>query len=302
MKKVGIVYDDIYSKHETQSGFYSHPECKERVLVTIDKLTQHNLFGKNADEHFIHINPVEADYNQIKWVHSEELIKDVEKALHNSSDHYLSYMDGDTPVSPYTLSAALKAAGGNFSAIDAVFSGVVDRAFVLCRPPGHHANRGRSRGFCIFNNIALAIHYLIRTKNVKRIAVYDFDVHAGNGTEDIFWNGTGVEGSELLFISSHQDPRTFYPGECFIDDIGDGKQKGKIINITFAAGCGDKSENLVLDKIIVPIIREFKPEIILFSAGFDAHKDDPIGGLAFTEKTYYNIIKKIELISGILQR
>ncbi|MHA1340566.1 MAG: histone deacetylase family protein [Promethearchaeota archaeon] len=297
MKKVGIVYDNIYSMHETQSGFYSHPECKERVLVTVDKLKEHNFYGPDSDEHFIEIEPVDASYDQIKWVHDQSLINEVEKAVASSSNHYLSHMDGDTPVSPHTLSAALKAAGGNFSAIDAIMAGKVDRAFVLCRPPGHHANKGYSRGFCIFNNIALAVHYLLREKGIKKVAILDFDVHAGNGTEDIFWTGTGIEGTDLLFISSHQDPHYFYPGECFVDDIGSGSQKGKIANITFTRGCGDKSMQLALDKIVIPMMHEFKPEIILFSAGFDAHSSDPIGGLKFTEKGYYNIIKKIEPIA-----
>lgn len=294
MKKVGLVYDDIYAKHDT-AGYYSHPECIDRVLRTIDLLKKHQIYGKDHKEEFVPIQPRSATFDEIQWVHDRNLIEKIEYSVSQSTDSRRSYMDGDTPVSPQSLNAALKAAGGNFEAIDAVLEGKVDRAFVLCRPPGHHANKGFSRGFCLFNNVALAAHYLIRKKNIKRVGIYDFDVHAGNGTEDLLWNG--IPGGEVLFISSHQDPRSFYPGECFAEDIGEGSQKGKIANITFRADSGDKCMKSALNEVILPMFREFKPEVILFSAGFDGHHSDPIGGLGFTDQGFGNIIKAFEPIA-----
>lgn len=294
MKKVGIIYDDIYAKHDT-AGYYSHPECIERVLKTIELLKNHQMYGSGHKEEFIPIPPRSATFEEIQWAHSKSLIDKIESAVSQSSETRRSYMDGDTPLSPQSLNAALKAVGGNFTAIDMVLEKKIDRAFVVCRPPGHHANSGFSRGFCLFNNIALAAHYLIKKKGIKRVGIYDFDVHAGNGTEDLLWKG--IPGGEVLFISSHQDPRSFYPGECFAEDIGEDTQKGKIANITFRADSGDICMKNALNEIILPMFREFKPEIILFSAGFDGHHSDPIGGLGFTDQGFGNIIKAFEPIA-----
>ncbi|MBD3352223.1 MAG: hypothetical protein GF364_12110 [Candidatus Lokiarchaeota archaeon] len=294
MKKIGIVYDDIFAEHHTQ-GWFSHPECKERVLHTIDVLKEHEMYGKDHAENYVPIMPRDATFEELNWCHEQALIEWVKDAVSKSSEKRLEHMDGDTPVSPQSLNAALQAAGGNFEAIDKIMEGKINRAFVLCRPPGHHANKGRSRGFCLFNNIILATHYLTRKKGIKKVAIFDFDVHAGNGSEDLIWRG--IPEGEVLFISSHQDPRAFYPFECHADEIGDGAQKGKIVNITYAPGSGDQCINLALDEIVSPLFREFKPEFILISAGFDAHHTDPIGGLGFTDQSYGNMINKLSPIA-----
>jgi len=298
MQKVGIVYDNIYAQHDTERTT-SHPECKERVLHTLEVLKEQGMWGSDIDGRYVNIAPEMAEPDQIRWAHSDSLINSVRATVEKAENGMpYTYMDGDTPVSAQSYNAALSAVGGNFSAIDKIFSGEIQKAFVLCRPPGHHANRGNSRGFCLFNNIILSVHYLFKQKNLQRVAIYDFDVHAGNGSEDLIWNGLpDSNGKELLFISSHQNPAYFYPFECFVDDIGEGAQKGKIVNIPFRRGAGDESVQLVMNEIIKPLMEEFKPEFILISAGFDAHFSDPIGGLGFTRQTYWKIIEELKPIA-----
>jgi len=189
----------------------------------------------------------------------------------------------------------LYSAGGNFSIIDAVMEGEIKSGFVLCRPPGHHANKGAARGFCLFNNVVLATQYLMREKNIEKVAIIDWDAHAGNGTEDLVYSGVPnvPEDAELLFFSIHQDPRTLYPGTCFPQEIGEGKQKGKIVNITLPPLSGDNCFQLALEQLILPMLHEFKPEYILFSAGFDGHFMDQLTNLGYTSQGYGKIVQKI---------
>ncbi|MHA1854746.1 MAG: histone deacetylase family protein, partial [Promethearchaeota archaeon] len=292
MKNVGIIYQDIYAKHDTGN----HPECADRVIHTVKQLKENQMFGENRINHFKNIEPKKATLEQIRWSHSNLLINKVVEAVESTKKRNSHvYIDGDTVASPATFDAALYATGGNFAAIDAIFSGEIDRSFVICRPPGHHSNKDYARGFCIFNNIALSTEYLIRNKKLNRVAIVDFDAHAGNGTEDIFYSG--LNQGELLFISIHQDPHTLYPGTCFMDEIGEGKQKGKIVNITLAPYSGQKSVKLAFNQIILPMLREFKPEFILCSAGFDAHHYDPLTNLGFMDQTYSYIIQELAKIS-----
>lgn len=295
MKKMGIVYDPCYAQHKTGRG---HPETHERVLQTVELLKKHDMFGANHSEKFIPIEAREAAVEEISWVHSKLLIDRVKQAVFHAGDSTgRSHMDGDTPVSKHSFNAALRAVGGNFAAIDAIFEGKINRAFVLGRPPGHHANANTSRGFCLFNNVALASNYLLRKKGLNKVAIVDFDVHAGNGTEEIFWDGTGLKGKELLMISTHLNPSYFYPGTGFIEESGGGSNKGKIINIPFEKQCGDQSMGHVLREIIGPVLNEFEPEFIYFSAGFDGHYRDSIGSLSFTAEGFGNIVQFIEPIS-----
>lgn len=297
MKKVGIVYNDIFVEHRTNGRYAGHPECRERLETTVSKLKEHEMLGDDANEHFIHLDPRMADEEQIKWAHDPILIEQVQRAVKKAKGNSRVHLDGDTPVSSQSYDAALYAAGGNFSAIDAIFNGKINRAFILCRPPGHHANKTRARGFCLFNNVVLATHYLAKEKGLKKIAIVDFDVHAGNGTEDLLWNGIPGSDAEVLMISSHQDPRSFYPFECFPHDIGADKEEGKIINITLAPDSSDDSMNYAFKNLTLPALEEFKPEFILVSAGFDAHKSDPIGGLSLTVQQYGEMIKKLNKVS-----
>jgi acetoin utilization deacetylase AcuC-like enzyme len=292
MKNVGVVYNSLYAEHDTGN----HPECGDRLTTTIEYLKKNQIYGDNRKSYFKDIKSRAATVDEIKWGHSQALIDRVISTVNGTKKKGgRSYLDGDTVVSPVSYDATLHSTGGNFASIDAIFNGEIDRGFVLCRPPGHHSNENNCRGFCIFNNVILAAEYLFRKKGLNRVAIVDFDVHAGNGSEDMIENGMGK--GELLFISSHQHPRTLYPGTCFIEDIGEGKQKGKTVNITYSPGSGQKSVELAFNEIISPLLNEFKPEFILVSAGFDAHHDDPLGSLTFTDQTYSYMIKEMAQIS-----
>ncbi len=296
MKDVGIVYHDIYSKHNTGN----HPERADRVIETIKQLKQVEIFGDSQKNHFKTIIPNQADTEKIKWNHTSNLIHNIEAiSLESKNKNKLLAADGnfgDTIVSPDTYQAALYAVGGNFSSIDAIIENKINRGFVLCRPPGHHANTTNARGFCIFNNIALAAEYLIKEKGIKKIAIVDFDAHAGNGTEDIL--NSRKDDGEILFFSIHQHPATLYPGTCFIEDIGINHQLGKIVNLTFLPYSGQQCVDMGLNQIILPMLEEFRPEFILISAGYDAHHSDQLTTLGFMNQTYSIIINKLTPIAN----
>ncbi len=295
MKNVGIVYNDIYTEHKT-SLMWGHPERSDRVTHAIMKLTENEMYGENRKGNFHEIVPRAATIEDLKIGHSARLIDDIKTAVERAGKQQRNiYMDADTPVSGQSYTAALYAAGGNFSAIDSIIEGKINSAFVLCRPPGHHANKGAARGFCLFNNIVLATQYLMREKGIKRVAIIDWDAHAGNGTEELVYNGVPnvPEDAELLFFTIHQDPRTLYPGTCFPQEIGEGKQKGKIVNITLPSRSGDKCVQIALDHLILPMLHEFKPEFILFSAGFDGHYKDKLTNLGYSSEGYGQILQKV---------
>nr|MDO8117680.1 histone deacetylase [Candidatus Sigynarchaeota archaeon] len=164
--------------------------------------------------------------------------------------------------------------------------GRVKNAFALVRPPGHHANPLRSSGFCIFNNIAILAEYLIKKKDIKRVAIFDIDLHHGNGTSEIFYSR-----NDVLFFSSHQDGRTQYPGSGFIHEIGEGEGKGYNINVPLSPGAGDDVAYSLIDHVVRPVFEHYKPDIILGSIGADAHYSDPLSGLEFTVQGYAKIVK-----------
>jgi acetoin utilization deacetylase AcuC-like enzyme len=187
-------------------------------------------------------------------------------------DAGFAQMDGDTFLSPGSLNAALRAVGGVCAAVDAVIAGQARNAFVGCRPPGHHAERETAMGFCLFGTVAIAAKRALDHHGLARVAIVDFDVHHGNGTQDLLWD----EG-RCLFVSSHQMP--LYPGSGAADETGAHRQ---IVNLPLAAGSGGAQMRALYDAVIFPRLMEFAPELILISAGFDAHRDDPLGGLHWT--------------------
>ena len=184
-------------------------------------------------------------------------------------------IDADTPVSSGSWEAALRAAGGVVEAVDRVSSGALDNAFCVVRPPGHHATPGQAMGFCLFNNVAIAAAWLLASGRARRIAILDYDVHHGNGTQDAFYSS-----ADVLYVSTHQYP--FYPGTGHWREIGSGDGEGYTVNISLPAGSGDHVYAGALEHIIDPLVRRYKPDFILVSLGFDAFWADPLASLALS--------------------
>ena len=267
--KTGLITSDTYQNHNTGEG---HPEKIDRVTAVIEnfkKLDNRNLVWKK---------PSSFEQSILIKTHTKDYIKQVNLSFPQSG---LKFLDGDTVVSPGSKDATKDAVGSIISAIDGVEKKEFKNAFCCVRPPGHHAEKEKAMGFCIFNNVAVGANYLIEKYKYKKIAIIDFDVHHGNGTQDIFYNDKNV-----LYISTHQYP--YYPGS------GSEKESGKynnVLNIPLEAGTtGNEYLNAyekVLDKL-----KEFKPEFLLFSAGFDAHIDDPLAQLRLSSEDFYKITKR----------
>ena len=265
--KTAIVTSNTSINHLTGDG---HPEKPDRVTAVINKLKQNkNLIWKNS---------LKFDEKYLKITHSENYVLDVKKSFPKNG---LKFLDGDTIVSPGSKGATVDAAGSIISAIEGIENKKFNKAFCAVRPPGHHAEKNKAMGFCIYNNVAVGTKYLINKYKYKKIAIIDFDVHHGNGTQDIFY-----EDDKVLYISTHQYP--YYPG------TGSNNEKGKynnILNIPLKAGTNSEeylnAYNYVIKKLI-----EFKPEFVMFSAGFDAHKDDPLAQLNLHSKDFYEITRR----------
>ncbi len=287
--KTGIVYDPIYLEHRIGV----HVESHERLIGIMDFIEEKKVL-ENPD--FKLIDPRKATTDQIKYVHQESLINEVKEVSEVARiTGHIQNLDMDTAVSAKTYEASLFSVGGNLNGIDSILDGEVNNVFATVRPPGHHSNSYKCAGFCIFNNIAIATEYLLREKNFKRVAIIDWDCHAGNGTSDIFYNGS--ENGEVVFFDSHQDGRTLYPGTGFINDIGSEAGEGKIINFPMPPRAADDVNILFFNEIIAPVCDEFKPEFILISAGFDTHWTDRLTNMGWTYQGPANYLKKIKEIA-----
>lgn len=267
MIKTAIITSDTSIDHDTGPG---HPEKPDRVAAVLDGLKKNeNLIWKNSKKF---------DEEIIKITHSK---KYVDQVLSSFPKKGLFFLDGDTIVSPGSKRATYDAVGSIVTAIDGIEKKKFDNAFCGVRPPGHHSCKEKAMGFCIFNNVAVGANYLINKYNYKRIAIIDFDVHHGNGTQDIFY-----ENEKVLYISTHQYP--YYPG------TGSEKEKGKynnILNIPLPAET-KSSEYLDAYNHVLKKLQEFQPEYIIFSAGFDAHKNDPLAQFNLESKDFYEITKR----------
>ncbi|MDB9719184.1 histone deacetylase family protein [Candidatus Pelagibacter sp.] len=267
--KTGLITSDTYQNHNTGDG---HPEKIDRVTVVIDNLK------KLDNKDLVWKKPSKFDRSLLEITHNSDYINFVEKSFPKKG---LSFLDGDTIVSPGSKDATSDAVGSIITAIDGVQNKNFSNAFCAVRPPGHHAEKNKAMGFCIYNNVAVGANYLINKYKLKKVAIIDFDVHHGNGTQDIFYDN-----EKVLYISTHQYP--YYPGSGTNDEKG---QYNNILNIPLPAGTTSE-EYLNAYEFVLKKIREFKPEFVLLSAGFDAHKDDPLAQLQLESKDFYNITKR----------
>ncbi|MDA7810967.1 histone deacetylase family protein [Candidatus Pelagibacter sp.] len=267
--KTGLITSDTYQNHNTGDG---HPEKIDRVTVVIDN------FKKLDNKDLIWKKPSKFDRSLLEITHNSDYINFVEKSFPEKG---LSFLDGDTIVSPGSKDATSDAVGSIITAIDGVQNKNFKNAFCAVRPPGHHAEKNKAMGFCIYNNVAVGANYLINKYKLNKVAIIDFDVHHGNGTQDIFYDN-----EKVLYISTHQYP--YYPGSGTNDEKG---KHNNILNIPLPAGTTSE-EYLNAYEFVLKKIREFKPEFILLSAGFDAHKDDPLAQLQLESKDFYNITKR----------
>mgnify|MGYP001288564148 CR=1 FL=1 len=264
----GIITSDTSIDHLTGNG---HPEKPDRVTSVINYLKKNkNLIwdkSKKFDESFLDLT------------HSSNYVSEVKKSFPQKG---LSFLDGDTIISPGSKKATLDAVGSIISAIDGIENNKFNNAFCAVRPPGHHAEKQKAMGFCVYNNIAVGAYYLLEKYKLKKVAIIDFDVHHGNGTQDIFYDN-----EKVLYISSHQYP--YYPGSGAANEKGN---KDNVLNVPLSAGT-QSHEFLNAYESIFKKLKEFKPEFILLSAGFDAHKDDPLAQINLESEDYYTLTKRI---------
>jgi acetoin utilization deacetylase AcuC-like enzyme len=267
--KTGLITSNTYQNHNTGDG---HPEQIARVSIILEN------FKKLNNKSLVWKKPSKVDEKILKTAHDPNYIDFVQNSFPNNK---LSFLDGDTIISPGSKEATIDAVGSIISGIDGIENKEFKNAFCVVRPPGHHAEKNKAMGFCIYNNVAIGAHYLLEKYKYKKIAIIDFDVHHFNGTQDIFYDN-----EKVLCISTHQYP--FYPG------TGATNEKGKfnnIFNIPLPAGTTSE-KYLNAFEFVLKKIREFKPEFILFSAGFDAHKDDPLAQFQLTSKDFYDLTKR----------
>ena len=261
MAQTGIVRDERYLEHDMGSYHVENPQRLVHIYQALDDIK--DLFKE--------VPPRAATREEITAVHDPKYVDSI-AATAGEKAHRL---DADTSTSARTYEVSLLAAGGFLAAIDAVMDGL-SNAFALVRPPGHHAERDRAMGFCIFNNIAIGAHYALAQHGLERILIVDWDLHHGNGTQHTFYKDPRV-----LYFSTHQYP--YYPGTGHYTEIGEGKGRGYTVNCPLSTGCADADYANLLQHILRPLALAYRPQLILVSAGFDIYYRDPLGGMAVTE-------------------
>jgi acetoin utilization deacetylase AcuC-like enzyme len=267
MGRTAVVFSPIFRKHNPGRN---HPESTQRVSAIATEIE--NMMEKSkATLQFV--QPEKASIQNVELVHAIEYIRLVD-AVCRAGGGVLDSQD--TVTSPDSFKVALYAAGGTLKAVRLIMNREFENAFALVRPPGHHAEKFRALGFCIFNNIAIAAQYLIEEFELNRVLVLDVDAHHGNGTQQRFY-----ETDKVLYVSLHEDP-TDFPGTGFIGEVGKGEGLGYNVNIPFPYGTGDRIYLRALSEIVVPIVCQYEPEFILVSAGFDSHYSDPVGNLSLS--------------------
>jgi acetoin utilization deacetylase AcuC-like enzyme len=278
LTKVGLVYDPLYLWHDTGV----HPESALRLTAVMHVLTEAGLTS-----HLVPLTARDATVDEIAMVHEPSYIA----SIHQMAERGGAWADPDTYISPRSYDAALRAAGGALSATDAVLDGDIDSAFCLVRPPGHHAMPDRAMGFCLFNNIAIAARHAVRGRGLERVAIVDFDIHHGNGTQAAFYDDPAV-----LYFSTHQYP--YYPGTGHLEETGEGAGRGLNVNVPLPAGCGDDEFRRVFNEALEPLLDRYRPQFVLVSAGYDGHFDDPLASMKLSVAGYAEMMSFLRRKAG----
>ncbi|VVM04781.1 histone deacetylase family protein [Methylacidimicrobium tartarophylax] len=262
-----LVTHPDFARHPTPRG---HPESPERITATLPRLRS------SLPKTIRWVDPRMGESDLLRSVHAPTYIRRVEEASHNG---LILLDEGDTFAGPHSFDTALLAVGAAETAIDQVASGEAANALALVRPPGHHARPNAAMGFCLFNTVAIAARYAQRRHGYRRILILDWDLHHGNGTQEIF-----EEDASVLFISLHQQP--LYPGTGHASERGKGEGEGFTLNLPMRPGSGDAEYRTAFEEKVLPAADGFQPDFVLVSAGFDAHRDDPLGNLLLSEEGF----------------
>lgn len=267
-----IIYSEEYQRHDSEY----HPENKNRLRSIMNLLTKTDVFEKVPLD-----KPKMAGEEDILKVHTKRHLE-----LIRGMNQTGGITDADTYLSEGSYDTAMLAAGGVMSCVDK-FSEGHPCSFAMVRPPGHHAEPDRAMGFCLFNNVAIGIKYAMDRYQIERIFVLDYDVHHGNGTQKIFYSTDSV-----LFFSLHQHP--LYPGTGMAEEVGKGSGEGYTLNMPLPPGINDDSYLRMINEVAIPVLKEFDPELIFISAGYDGHFNDPLGGMVLTANSYYEISRALK--------
>jgi len=276
----GLYYSPRYLEHAAPG----HPESPERLQAARAQLERHGVLRDVALK-----EPEPVDPAEVERVHGAGQIRAIRALAADGG----GWVDGDTFVAPASYDAALRAAGAAVEACGAVLAGRQENAFALVRPPGHHAMANRSMGFCLFNNVAIAAAWALAAGGVERVLVVDFDVHHGNGTQDIFY-----ERADVCFLSTHQWP--LYPGTGRVQEAGVGAGQGYTLNLPLPARCDDGVYVRAFDEVLAPLARRYRPELILVSAGYDAHWRDPLASMRLTVEGYVALVERLRALAAEL--
>ena len=277
MRTVTLHYDPIHAQHDVAG----HPEHPGRVSAVMEHLQAANETVRYR------LSPSRAAIeSELLLTHSSTHI-DLIRRLDQSGG---GSIDPDTTVVPGSFAAAAHAAGSVLAAVDEVLGGEADASYCAVRPPGHHATRDRAMGFCLFNNVAVAASYARAHHGLKRLAIVDFDVHHGNGTQDIFW-----QDPDTLYVSLHQYP--FYPGTGDWRERGGDRALGATVNVPLPAGSGDLDYLRTFDLLILPIVERFRPDMVLISAGYDGHRHDPLAAMELSAEAYGSVMSRLRILA-----
>jgi acetoin utilization deacetylase AcuC-like enzyme len=274
MNRTGVVKDARYLEHVMDPG---HPESPERLKAIYQMLEEEEMRGRPLGK----VKPRPATREELEMVHSPAYID----LIASTAGKPYFRLDGDTSTCAKSYEAALLAAGGLLELTKVVMQGKFNNGFALVRPPGHHAERDKAMGFCLFNNVAIGAHYALKNFSLQRILIVDWDVHHGNGTQHSFY-----EDPRVLYFSTHRYG-FFYPGTGAATEVGKGKGEGFTVNVPLSTGMSDTEYGNIFEKFLKPIALEYQPQLILVSAGFDIHYNDPLGGMEVSEKGFARMVQ-----------